>query len=859
MFALIEKTFFKTIAHETDVQIIYDYGTSILCNYRHLPHPIPSAAIEVFNDTTVSVNGSPVPVPEGVWPKAYTPRYIVRFAGPIAAPWITALQNDGFTLHFWCPRFGACLSHALVESPYTLLGHYPFCVGAIPYEVQHCTRKTSDESALTTSEPFANFADVISFSRQGTSNLLDKFKEKNIAVVTASAYKIRIHTPRDLTEIRDIVGVKLADHPRPATLLAQPSIAPILEATDASGAWIAGLDGTGEIIALADTGLDAGKNDPTLHKDFRGRVVALESFPVNESWSGIATNVGGNDGAADSNSGHGTHVAGAAAGSGEAASVTTHRGVAPGARLVIQAIEQYVTVNASYQSTFPSGYYLSGRPLDLRTLFEAAKKHGATIHVNAWGDAASGRYTDDCYETDQFLKGNSDSLVLFAAGNDGTDTNGNRHIDTSSLYAPASAKNVLAIGAVEGPGTGIGYNGTWGTFDPSGRRFTHASDRSDPVSGEPNRIALFSSAGPTVDGRIKPDCCAPGTNIRAARSSKMKSGGWAVADPAPYYMYSGGTSVACGIAGGVAAVVRQAWRNHLGKAPSGPALKALLIMGCRPILGRGTLLPEERSSAGFGRITAGGSLPLQTGKKVVLFDEQRGLATGQTKSYTLAIGTNGFLRAVLTWYDVPGERLINDLDICARSGNQTIWGNHLPGESGVADRCNTVEVIDLPNAAAGTWELIVQGANIPEGPQPFALALTYLQSTDAQKKEIPPIPVEAISGIGPVSAQRLKDAGIQFTSELCTLDAPRFAIICLLSIKRATTFIHKIQPLKELATGHYPAAATSLTLQQVIDIQSPAVPSDGEWEYFISRIKPLTSLFGRRWLRKIGIPSLFVK
>ena len=116
-----------------------------------------------------------------------------------------------------------------------------------------------------------------------------------------------------------------------------------------------GLDGTGEIVAMADTGLDSG--DPaTLHPDFAGQILAASAWAREDDWSDPA--------------GHGTHVAGSIAGTG-AASDGQYRGMAPSARLVVQS-----TAEATGALHIPD---------DFADLLDDAYALGARIHNNSWG------------------------------------------------------------------------------------------------------------------------------------------------------------------------------------------------------------------------------------------------------------------------------------------------------------------------------------------------------------------------------------------------------------------------------------------------------------------------------------------
>jgi hypothetical protein len=201
----------------------------------------------------------------------------------------------------------------------------------------------------------------------------------------------------------------------------------------------------------------------------------------------------------------------------------------------------------------------------------------------------------------------------------------------------------------------------------------------------------------------------------------------------PYYSYCGGTSFAAPVVAGAVAVLRQAWRRQLKRPPTGAALKALLLLGALPVLARsgGPAAPQD---AGFGRLDLAGSLPPRSplarpGWTVSLRDAatQR-IDTGQQRDVTLRLTQAARLRAVLCWYDEPGERLVNDLDLILIDPTGAIGhgshGSHGSAEADSAaepDRSNPVERLDRV-LAPGRWRLRVRGHNVMAGPQRYALA-----------------------------------------------------------------------------------------------------------------------------------------
>ena len=857
MYALIDRAREDLLGAAAGVQTMARYPAFELVLGDALPAGIPPAEVEVLDDDTIAVHGEPVRVPEGEFVLDGAPHTLLRFAGPVAPEWRQAMDAAGVKIQFWAPRFGACVALPEGMDAAALRDALPFVVGAQPYTEELCSRGTLEQSEAIRERSGlpADLYDLVCFSREDRARVEEELAAMGIPVLATSSSKIRVRYDRDPSVLREITGVKLVDPARAPVMLqgAGATLQAALGVATAAGEWRADLTGRGQVIAVADSGLDRGAADDTLHADFRGRVRFIRSWPINPSWTPFVRTPGADDGPADANSGHGTHVAGLALGSG-ALSAGAFRGIAPAAELVFQAIEQQVEPRPEHAATVPPGWYLAGRPLDLRELFREARAQGARIHVNAWGDPAQGRYTDDAFETDLFLQQNPDAVILFAAGNGGADRDGDRVSDPRTLYSPASAKSVIAVGATEGVAAGTGgFRGTWGEFDPSGERHRAAADRVDSVIGEPDRLALLSSAGPAADGRVKPDVCAPGTNMIAPRSAVCRHTGWGLAGP--HYMYNGGTSMSVGVAGGFMALLRQGWQEHQGgAAPSGAALKALCVLGALPVRARAGTGEESRTAAGFGRVHLQGALPRQPERIVRLMDDAAGLATGEMREYRLTVRRPGALRAVLCWYDAPGEVLVNDLDLALMGPSGRVHGNHPPGQPGVPDRRNTVELVHLPDAPVGEYTLRVLASNVPAGTQPFALAFAYPAPAGIQ------LPVDALLDLGAAARTRLATAGVTTVADLAGLDDAQLAERAGVRGHALTALRARLTVLQRVAaTPPAPAVPRAATLAAVLDGAAPppaGVPAE-EWRRAAAELAPLVLVFDRGRLSGIRLADLF--
>ncbi len=504
-----------------------------------------------------------------------------------------------------------------------------------------------------------------------------------------------------------------------------------------------GLSGRGEIIGVADSGLDTG--DPaTIHPDFAGRIVAIRSWPVAHDWSAVVTNVGGDDGPADARSGHGTHVAGSACGSGAVALASQGkaiRGLAVEAQLFFQAIEQTLQWTEAYKQDYfrrygryPPPYGLAGLPVDLIPFFQQAYDAGVRIHNNSWGGGDFGEYDSYAEAVDRFMWEHPDFLILFAAGNDGIDYDRNGAVDSGSVTPPGTAKNCLTVGAAESVRSQGGYQASYGWLWRGD--YPAAPLYDDHISDNGDDIAAFSSRGPTYDGRIKPDLVAPGTNILSVRSQALNAtvNGWGPYAAVPgKYMFDGGTSMATPLIAGAAALVRQYLRTVKGRRlPSAALIKATLIHAASYRAYRfETAQPNAiyDMSQGWGHVDLASVLAPAEPVQVRWYDNTQGLRTGESMRWSCTVADPTVpLKVTIAWTDYPGSaghypNLVNDLDLIVTSPTgQTYYGNAAAGQvGGRPDRVNNVERVVIPAPEVGRYQIRIRAFNVPRGPQPVAL------------------------------------------------------------------------------------------------------------------------------------------
>ncbi|MGI9862827.1 S-layer homology domain-containing protein [Moorella naiadis] len=425
---------------------------------------------------------------------------------------------------------------------------------------------------------------------------------------------------------------------------ARPLAAPGLVAPE-------GLTGKGEIVGLADSGLDAGSLSD-LHPDLQSNPGRIPRVVMLQSWAGRDK--------PDDPIGHGTHLAGIIAGSG-AASNGQYRGIAPGASIYFQGL-----LNQQGELTPPD---------DLARLFRPAYEAGVRIHVDGWGGGPNA-YRGATGQIDAFVRRYPDFLPIFGAGNGGP--------VQGSLTAEANSKNALVVGASETPRPAF-----------------------SPDANDAHRQADFSSRGPAGDGRLKPDLLAPGSAVVSTRSRLVGSNFPANQE----YTVMGGTSQAAAAAGGAAAVLRQYLKANGFADPSAALLKAALIGAAwTPDGGPTATFPGILDLAGTILALQEKTMTLVDGSQGLIEGQE---ATFQVRVVNGSAPFRATL-AWTDPAPAPGAAasLVNDLDLTVIAPDgKTYLGNDFAG-SGQPDRVNNLEKVYIKNPPPGTYTVKVQAAAI---------------------------------------------------------------------------------------------------------------------------------------------------
>ncbi|MBL8115413.1 MAG: S8 family serine peptidase, partial [Acidobacteria bacterium] len=472
------------------------------------------------------------------------------------------------------------------------------------------------------------------------------------------------------------------------------------------------LTGTGQIVAVADSGCDSDMcffrldGTPASITDADSPVppalgLTWPAKKVFAYWVQPGATAYDNNAVCttSSTSFHGTHTSGTVVGdnfaspsTATAAGINTADGMAPNAKLLFQDVGHDTTG------------CLSGLN-DSFSMFLQAKNGGARAHSNSYGSSTAGAYTGEEQNVDRFLFDNEEMTIFFSAGNDGS--------GAQTGGSPGNAKNIVTVGALG--------------------------------NGNSTTVAGFSSRGPTADGRIKPDIQAPGSStVSAGGNTNHADGNCGTSSLS-------GTSMSCPTVAGASALLRQYFESGIyptGTAnaadafsPGAALVKAVLLNGTRPLPDNSTF---GNNNYGWGRVFLDNNLYFAGDPRrlrVWNVGNRDGLTTGQSATYTIDVPAGQELRVTLAWLDAEATlgsavTLVNNLNLTVTGPGGTFLGNVFTGTGvsttgGTADAKNTVEQVRFPAPTAGTYTITITGAAVPgngrsyTNRQGFAVAASF--------------------------------------------------------------------------------------------------------------------------------------
>jgi serine protease AprX len=337
----------------------------------------------------------------------------------------------------------------------------------------------------------------------------------------------------------------------------------------ADAAWAAGFTGKGVGIAILDSGVD-GLYSPGL--EYGTKTVHNVKYAVDlNDLVTLDPRIPAPGGAlfvdnlptTETSTGHGTHVAGIAAGSGGGSTNGYYRGVAPDANVIGIGAGDILFVF----------WTLAG----LDYILDIREEYNIQVVNNSWG--SEGAYSpDDPINVATKKLYDAGVAVVFAAGNSGPDAN--------TLNPYSAAPWVISVAA----GCKLGI-----TPDPT-------NSAAQCADGRGSILADFSSRGIEGDALIHPDITAPGVNIVSTRAllgvvmnvTDLPSDALDCnisVQHLQYYTCAGGTSMAAPHVAGVIALMEEASKGRLTPAQAYSALTRT----ARPLDGYG----EWEVGAGF--------------------------------------------------------------------------------------------------------------------------------------------------------------------------------------------------------------------------------------------------------------------
>jgi len=580
--------------------------------------------------------------------------YLVNFKGPLNGEYRTEFTLHAITLNsFYDGENEYSYKAFLTKEQYEYLVRQDITASVMKYQME---RKLAASMVQELSQQDSGIESLVADMTFEIVLSDERYMEKISETITTSGQAIIIDAGLNIIRVKTspeselmaalagspfVISVALYEPPTLFCDVCRKTVG--LEFPNPAGAFF----GEGETVGVIDSGIDVS------HPDLKNRIKAALQFG-----EGLKLDLVG----------HGTHVAGIICGDGTASNGKII-GMAPKAQLVSVGI-----VNSTGQPELP---------VDIGRLLKIAVDNGAKIINLSLGYTVSGAYHLGSFSVDNYVYENPEILVVVAAGNDGNAKQG--RLAYKTVGAPATAKNVLTVGASSGKRTTPVINQTWGNRKPS--NFPVPPFNAAKLISTEDHPSLGSSTGPTDFDSIKPEVVAPGTYILSAKASASNIS----PDNAEFYdinyRFNTGTSMAAPIVSGIAALVREFLRkvqNH--PHPSSSLIKAIIIGNSHKIENN-RKAPDDESlnKVGFPDFDQGFGLvdfnKLLNEKTTQLFFadvfntdpkalESRAALGGPIKSfreYAIDVTDNSdALSVILTWIDPPAKGVQNNLQLSVK-------------------------------------------------------------------------------------------------------------------------------------------------------------------------------------------------
>jgi subtilisin family serine protease len=470
--------------------------------------------------------------------------------------------------------------------------------------------------------------------------------------------------------------------------------------------------------------------------------------------------------------GHGTFVAGIIAGNGATGTMATDgagyhygTGIAPNVKLVATKVlnrDNLTTAGEAlaFARNYPNG---TNRATVANCSWNATiaiqTAQGTFCHPQPAYTATTQYFDQRTLDANLNLAGNQPMTFVWSAGNDAFDPfapPGASPVRMDSVSAPATGKNVIAVGATESylPGEPPPLSCQPTGCRPPNVDATHIGLVA-VFSGRGRAFFEYPSSQRAINTRIKPDLVAPAVRVFSTTPYQASTyfppvnacTQYYPSNPVTYHSYGTGTSFAAPVVAGTAALLRK-WFLDRGTNPRPALLKAALVATADTLGGMATQDHRPSPHYGWGRVNlkrVTEIAPTLTGLPFHI-NESLALATGQSHSWTVqVVDPTKPTYVVLAWTDPPAPLLgdsqvplVNDLQLRI-SGYGSWVGNYFNEVVGGADdgfshrfiagfpandTINNVEAIFIPGGTVPPGQVLslsVAGMNVTQGSQRYAV------------------------------------------------------------------------------------------------------------------------------------------